>query len=312
MKSREDAKDNQGAIFSLLVNYGIYGEKSPYNATFTSEKELNAITPEFLIGKIQNWMKYKQYAIYYGPHTQGEVIASINKTHNLDNLKDVPPEKIFKEDVPKKTRIYIAHYDDPGEQIWYYAISFGGYYQPELSPKISMYNSYFGGGMNSIVFQEMREARSLAYSAFSQYATPGWKEDRYQNVAYIACGLEKMQEAMEAFDTLMTAMPENEEAFKTAKESTLNNYRTARTRKASIVWTYLDWQRMGITEDPRRNTYAALPSVTLEDIKKFQKEYVAGKPQTILILGDTKEININYLKTLGTVKILKLKDIFGY
>jgi len=78
------------------------------------------------------------------------------------------------------------------------------------------------------------------------------------------------------------------------------------------VWTYLSWQRLGLSEDPRRNTYTALPAVTLEDIKKFQKEYVTGKPQTIMILGDTKEIDINYLKTLGTVKILKLKDIFLY
>ena len=312
MKSREDAKDNQNAVFGQLVTYGIYGDKSPYKATFISEKELNAMTPEFLIGKIQNWMKYKQFAIYYGPHSQQEVVASINKTHNLDNLKDVPPPIFFKEDVPKKTRIYLAHYDDPGEQIWYYALSFGGYYQPELSPKISMYNAYFGGGMSSIVFQEMREARALAYSASSRYMSPGQKEERYSNYNYIACGIDKMQEAIEAFDSLTTYMPENEDAFKTAQKSTLSNIRTARIHKRNIVWTYLSWQRLGITEDPRKNTYAAIPSVTLEDIKKFQKEYVTGKPQTIMILGDTKEIDINYLKTLGTVKILKLKDIFLY
>ena len=312
MKGREDAKDNQNSIFSHLITYGIYGEKSPLKAMFISEKELNAITPEFLIGKIQNWLKYKQFSIYYGPHSQQEVVASINKTHNLDNLKDVPPPIFFKEDVPKKTRIYLAHYDDPGQQIWYYAVSFGGYYQPELSPKISMYNAYFGGGMSSIVFQELREARALAYSASSGYQTPGQKENRYANFNYIMCGIDKMQEAIEAFDSLTTYMPENEDAFKTAKESTLSNFRTARTHKRNIVWTYLSWQRLGITEDPRKSTYAALPSVTLADIKKFQKEYVTGKPQTIMILGDTKEININYLKTLGTVKILKLKDIFLY
>jgi predicted Zn-dependent peptidase len=311
-QSREDAKDYPNAIFSYLVTYGVYGGNSPYKAVFVSEKELNAMTPELLIGKIQNWMKYKQYVIYYGPQTKEEVVASINKTHNLDNLKDVPPEVIFKEDVPAKTRVFVAHYEHPGQQVNYYATSFGEYYQPSLTPKINMYNSYFGGGMSSIVFQEMREARSLAYTAWSTYSTPSQKEDRYSNANFIACGVDKMKDAIEAFDTLTTMMPENEESFNTAKESLLSNYRTARTHKSRIVWTYLGWKRLNITEDPRKNAYAAIPALTLEDVKQFQKEYVTGKPQTILIMGDVNDMDMEYLKKLGKVTVLKLKDIFYY
>ena len=34
----------------------------------------------------------------------------------------------------------------------------------KLTSKIQLYNNYFGSGMGSIVFQEIREAQGLAYS----------------------------------------------------------------------------------------------------------------------------------------------------
>ena len=37
----------------------------------------------------------------------------------------------------------------------------------EKTAAINLFNQYFGGGMNSIVFQEIREAQGLAYAAFS-------------------------------------------------------------------------------------------------------------------------------------------------
>ncbi len=38
----------------------------------------------------------------------------------------------------------------------------------DRAPVIALFNEYFGGSMNAIVFQELREARGLAYSAFAR------------------------------------------------------------------------------------------------------------------------------------------------
>ncbi|MCL2130932.1 MAG: insulinase family protein [Lentimicrobiaceae bacterium] len=311
LKLYEESKGSAASIFQKLVIYGTYGVNSPDRATHVSEKELRAMTPEMLIGKIQDWMKYKQFVIYYGPDKQEDVAASVNKTHNLDNLKDVPPPVFFKEDVPVKTRIYVADFSS-AQQVTYRAISFGEYYNRTLTPTIRMYNAYFGGGMSSIVFQELRESRALAYGVYSAYISPSQKENRYTNIAHIACGTTKMREAIEAFNVLIGDMPENDASFNVAKESTLSDYRTSRIRKDEIVWKYLEWQRLGLNEDPRPAVFAAIPSVSLGDIKQFQKEYVTGKPQTIVIVGNIKEMDMKYLKKLGKVKVLPLKEVFGY
>ena len=93
-------------------------------------------------------------------------------------------------------------------------------------PEITLYNEYFGGGMNTIVFQEMREARGLAYSAWATLATPSNANGDYSYYAFIATQNDKMQMAIEAFDEIINNMPESETAFKIAKEGLISRLPT--------------------------------------------------------------------------------------
>ena len=70
--------------------------------------------------------------------------------------------------------------------------------------------------------------------------------------------------------------------------------------------------KLGLKEDPRKQTFEELMTLNLHDIKQFQKEYVTGKPRTFVVMGNTKEIDMKYLKKIGKVKVLKLEQIFGY
>ena len=190
LKARENAKQRQNTILSYLVTYGIYGKNSPVFATQLNEKELKAISPEFLISKIQEWMSYKHFMIYYGPDQLNTVVNGIKQTHSLANLKDIPAEVTFYEDVTSKDRVFVVDYESP--QVILYSISHGDKYDKELTPKITLYNEYFGGSMNSIVFQEMREARALAYTAMSVYSSPSDLNICTKTYLNIACGNDKM------------------------------------------------------------------------------------------------------------------------
>jgi predicted Zn-dependent peptidase len=310
-KYRENARSNQNAIFSYLIAYGVYGTKSPVYATQLTKKELNALTPEMLINKLREWMSYKQFVIYYGPEPQEKVIASVNKIRNPKDLKEVLPRKHFPEDVPQKDRIYFIHYEIP-QQVYLVSFSFGDKFQKELSPYVRLYNEYFGGGMSSIVFQEMREARALAYAAISQYIAPSDLNDLYRNLCFIMCGPDKMKEAVEAFNELLTNMPENDASFTIAKNAAVDYYRTQRIAPKRIVWSYLTWQKLGLNEDPRKDNFDNIQNLKFLDIKQFHTNNVAGKPRTFLVMGNTKDIDMKYLKTIGKVKVLKLEEIFGF
>ena len=310
LKSRENAKHNQNANVSHLVTYSIYEKKSPAFATQLSEAELKALTPEFLINKLQDWLTYEQFVIYYGPDSFDKMVKSMLGTHKLDNLQKVPAKVTFHPVVPNKDRIYIVDYESP--QTIYYAISFGDKYDQRLSAKIRMYNEYFGGSMNSIVFQELRESRALAYTAMARYSQPSNLDDICQNVSYIACGKDKLAQSIEAFDELYRNMPANEAAFSIAKESVINGLRTSRVTEKNLVGTYLGWEELGLKEDPRKAIYEEAQQVNLKDIQQFQQDYIIGKPRTIAIIGSVKDMDIKALKKIGKVKVLSQKTIFGY
>ncbi len=310
LKSRENYKSNQRAIISYLYSYGVYGSNSPILMTQLSEKQLKEITPQQMVDKLKEWVNYKQFAIYYGPESSEKVIAAINKIHNPKDLKDVPAPVHFAEDVPAKNRIFVVHFELP--QVTMYSFSFANRYQNELTSRIRMYNEYFGGGMNSIIFQELREARALAYSAGANYTIPNQLQERHINLCFISCGTDKLIQAIDAFDELLLNMPENDASFAIMKESLINAYRTSRIAKKNLVWNYLAWQRLGLNEDPRKANFEETQKLNFQDIKNFQTEYVSGKPRTFVMMGNTKDMDMKALKKIGKVKVLKMEEIFGF
>ena len=79
-----------------------------------------------------------------------------------------------------------------------------------------------------------------------------------------------------------------------------------------ILYRYLNTREPGLTEDRSKKIYEALPTLTLEDVKETQKKLVEGRTYHYGILGDIKDLDTEYLSTLGPVKILTLEDVFGY
>ena len=309
-KERADAKLNQGLCFSALQNYIFLGKDFIKRTTLT-DKEIEALTSEELLGKIRSLMECSHEVSYYGPATEDELSTLIRTNHRItEDLK--PLEISYPVAVSTPTsKVYLAPYD--AKQIYYLQYS-NNEEKLDLASdaQIRLYNEYFGGGMNSIVFQEMREARGLAYSALGRLLEPEHKDDCYNYYAFIATQNDKMQTAIEAFDETINDMPESETAFSIAKESLTTQYRTERITGRSILRSYKTDREMGINESRSKKIYENLSQLTLEDIKNTQKKWVEGRTYSYGILGDIESIDTKYLKTLGPVEILTLEDIFGY
>ena len=310
LKERADAKLNQGRCFSALQNYILLGKDYIRETTLT-DRQIAELTSEELLGKVRNLMDYSHEVSYYGPSTENEVKALIRENHRIaEELK--PLTLRYPEAVPTpSSKVYLAQYD--AKQIYYLQYSNN---EEKLNldsdPYIKLYNEYFGGGMNAIVFQEMREARGLAYSASGRLLEPEYKDDSYKYFAFIATQNDKMQTAIEAFDEIINDMPVSETAFNIAKEALTTKYRTERITGRNILRSYQNARDMGITEPRSKKIYEKLPELTLEDVKATQEKWVKDRTYCYGILGDIKNLDTDYLKTLGTVEVLTLEDIFGY
>ncbi|HBE55877.1 MAG TPA: peptidase M16, partial [Prevotellaceae bacterium] len=70
----------------------------------------------------------------------------------------------------------------------------------EVEPYADVFNEYFGGGMNSIVFQELRESRGLAYSAGARFAQATDADDRESFSTSIITQNDKLRDCLAVFD----------------------------------------------------------------------------------------------------------------
>jgi predicted Zn-dependent peptidase len=308
-KSRADAKLNKGEILRALVMYGKYGKISPYT-NILSDKELEGLSSAELISIIKGLTSFEHRILYYGNNTPEELTTLLNKVHQTPAaLKPAPPLVRYAENDPN-TDVYAVNYDMKQAEVRF--LSKDGFYSKDLIPQISLFNQYFGGDMSSIVFQNMRESKALAYSVFAFYRPAGKKTDPNYIDAYIGTQADKLPEAMAGMMDLINNLPQTDNNFKSAKESILQNIRSERIIKANILFNYEAAKKLGLDYDIRKDVYAKVPTFTFDDIKTFEQTHLKEKQYTILAIGKKELLDMKTLEKYGKVTFLSLEDIFGY
>ncbi len=311
-QSRENNKTNQSQNFSRLTNYAVYGPKNPANALISVDS-LRVMGPQPVLDALRDLRKLRHSVIYYGKAPANDVIAAINSLHRTEPgaLADAPKEEPYKMQRTDETVIYLAPYDAKQLYMRQYSNRCDGF-DPASEPARALYNEYFGGSMNSIVFQEMRESRSLAYSAWASMQKPSRLSEPYTYNAFIATQNDKMTDAIGAFDEIINNMPRSQAALDLAKQGIDSRMRTQRTIKDAIAWAYIRARELGQSSDPARAIYEAIPALTLADVEAYQHDNVAGRHYSYAILADLDDIDIEALRRIGRVVILTPEEIFGY
>ena len=311
IKSQKDKKADQKGNFKALQDYGMYGA---YNSTrnILSEEQLKNMDPRKLLNSLKGLKNYKQTVLYYGPSSLKDIDNLLSKTFKTaKKFTPLPKEKRYTLQATPKNEILIAPYDAKN----IYMVQFHNEnkeWNPNDAAKIAVFNEYFGGGMNAIVFQEMREARALAYSASASYRTPSRLGDKEYFNTYIITQNDKMMDCVAQFNELLNNVPVRQANFDLAKQNLLKSLASARTTKFSILAAYMAAQKMGLDYSLSEKIYKDLPSVTLDDIINFEKTNMANKTFKYLILGDEKELDMKALEKIAPIKRVTTEEIFGY
>ena len=311
IKSRNDAKSSQDECFSRLSAYGTYGPRNAYT-DIMSAQQLRNTKPAELLALVKGLRDMQHTVVYYGPMTQKELDKCLNKVHKTKkNLAAVPVGTPYMEQTTPRTEILLAPYDAKNIYMMQYHNE-GTQWEPEHAATINLFNEYFGGSMNAIVFQELREARGLAYSAAAYYRQPSELPHPEYAMTYIITQNDKMMDCINEFNNIVGTIPQSETAFALAKESLMKKLASRRVVRTGVLNSYLSAQRLGLDYDINSVVFNALPGLTLDDIVKFEQQSMAGKPYRYLILGDEKELDIEALEKIAPIRRLTLDEIFGY
>ncbi len=133
------------------------------------------------------------------------------------------------------------------------------------------------------------------------------------NFGYIGTQNDKVVEAFNAFNDLYNNIPASETTFALAKESIINGIRNERITKMNVIWNYLNAQKMGYNVDIRKTYFETIPTMTLDDVVKFNHEYIKDKPKTYVILGNEKVVDFKEIeKQFGPIEKVSREKIFNF
>ncbi|MDY6301514.1 MAG: insulinase family protein [Bacteroidales bacterium] len=311
IKSRNDAKQNQEECFNRLNEYGMYGPRNSYT-NIMSAQQLRDTKPAELLALVKGLRGMEHTVMYYGPMTEKELSKCLKKVHKTPkHLAAIPVGTPYMEQTTPRTEILLAPYEAKNIYMVQYHCK-GTQWAPEHAATINLFNEYFGGGMNGIVFQELRESRGLAYSAAAYYRQPYEKGHPEYAMTYIITQNDKMMDCVREFNNIVGTIPQSEAAFALAKESLMKKLASRRTVRGGVLNSYIAAKRLGLDYDINSVVYNQLPNLKLNDIVKFEQQSMAGKPYRYLILGDEKELDIKGLEKIAPIHRLTLEEIFGY
>ena len=310
LKSRTDAKLNKRSISSALSTYALYGKVNPRTYTLNNA-ELQALNASDLVGIIKGLHQYKHQIMYFGPETKSNIEKVLTAKHKMpETYLATPAAYEFKPLTYSANTVYFTHHEMVQAEInWRTAAPV---FDITKTANIRAFNEYFGGGMSSVVFQEIRESRALAYSTYAIYNQTMEKGKNDILVAYVGTQADKLNDAITAMTELLDNMPLNEESFNQAKQSILSGLEAERINDEEVFFSYMDALKMGVDYDYRKMLFEAIQKTTFTDIKTFQEQNVKGKKWAISVLGSREKIKEADLKKYGELKILTLEEIFGY
>ena len=338
LKQRQDAKLNKGVILNqAMLNYAKYGVRNPFT-NIVPEAQLKTLKPEQLTALLKSLPTYEHRVLYYGPRAMRgtkkaddeatakqigidtksdswgakmditDVIRVLHKTPAT--LKPDPAAKDFAEQPLNQKKVYWVDYNMVQAEILF--LTKGDVYSKALAPTVALYNEYFGGGMGSIVFQDLRESKALAYSASSRYSNADKTGRSNYILSYIGTQSDKLPEAMSGMENLLTDMPMADANLVIAKQSIRNSIATDRITHEGVLLSYERARRLGLDYDLRRDVYEQTQNMTFSELQKFQQSKIKGQNQVILVIGSKDRLNFKELAKYGDVQQLTLKEIFGY
>ncbi len=311
LKERTDDKlSKRKILFEAMQNYGRYGATSPFTHVLDN-RELTSVTAAELIEEVNRLMHYRHRVLYYGPADPSSLVSDLAGSGQFDKEFLSPPDiDPFKEKEQKENHVYVVDYDMTQAEIL--MLSRDRKYDPDTIPLITLFNEYYGGGMSSVVFQELREAKALAYSVFSIYRIPKKRTDHHYVFSYIGTQADKLPEALSGLGALLENLPESPALFKTAKEGIQRKIRTDRITRSKILFSREEAHKLGITHDIRKDIYKQTARFNLDDIAAFHKQRFADRKYSIMVLGKLEDLDMQTLEQYGKVTVLSLDDIFGY
>ena len=311
--SRKGFGKKKDDVVKPVIERILYGQKSAY-LTQLSKKEVKALKSEELISLFHELQQYDCELFYCGRQSVDMVAEAAQQTLPLAQcsrkaadtfrpLQQYQEPTVYFYNVPKSRQNYVVSYD-----------ALGPIPSLEERAKSALWCEYFGGGMSSVLFQNVREFRSLAYTTAGRPYLTSLALHPQETQGYItATGTQadKTLEAVATIDSLLRQMPMKEENLEAARQGVMNDIQIEYPTFRKITKYVANKMRDGHTVNPYTALAKLVPGITAHDVVQFHQQRIAGNQNRVwIVIGDKKLTDMKALARFGKVVELKKEEIY--
>ena len=175
-----------------------------------------------------------------------------------------------------------------------------------------LFSVYFGGDMSSLMFQEIREFRSFAYRTSGRYQLPNHahKGTAGSFTAMLSTQSDKTLDALGVLDSLIREMPLKPERVEAVKQTLVNRINNDYPPFRNLSEKVASARMEGFDRDPAEEFLRDIATMDMQDISRFYREQISGRPVVYVIAGNRKHIDMKKLAEYGTIIKVKKKGIY--
>ena len=319
MHDRAEVKKSSHISFDVLKTYVIYGPEACNNpfifAESFSEKALRKLTGKQMVELVQRYFLMPRFYSYVGPEKAERLKKILEKElarpTNLTAM--TPPKKhCFTPLAVDRPRIFLLPYDTAQLTVGFYSRAEKYTPDPVKTAKRYLFNDYFSEGIGSnVVWQEIREARGLAYWARASYVESG--EKGHYDTVYGVMGTQpdKFFDAADQMLRLFRKMPLNSRDIEKSRSQLLKNLSSSRSY-GDLSWIWFSAEKKGVKRHLIPDIFAALQKLTPQDIADFAEKELASRQYDIFVVGPVDKLDRKKLEKYGEVIHVTPEQIFGY
>ena len=303
--------DESDQVFAALVSKVMHGDRSSFLTRLTA-KEMKKTRPEQLIASFKQLYDCR-YDVSYTGTRDGAQVAQAIKEH-LPQLAGVQ-ENAMQEiplQAPQQPTVYLFDMPSSRQTIVGAYLPLADVTSDRDRARLQMWGEYFGGDMSSVLFQEVREFRSMAYAAQGVAMTPQLARSTTPSgyMALVATQADKTMQVIGLLDTLFNDMPVNKGNMPLAKLNLANEINNSYPTFRGMPLIVSLSERIGYNRDANMVLGEQLSTLDDEEILKFYQERIQGKPYQLMIVGNVKKLDLKALARYGTFVKVKKADIY--
>ncbi|MDR0419246.1 MAG: insulinase family protein [Prevotellaceae bacterium] len=300
---RMTEKDDAETLSDAMLEYLLYGEESEYVSRMSMSNIIN-LNVSNLTGEIQRATNYEAEIHYVGSLPLDTVYDILSKNLPLKSgeLESTSPEVKPTVEIKENVIYFLPNRDAKQSSIYFYIE--GDNYGKDIDVCSNAFNQYFGGGFNGLVLQEVREYRSMAYTAVGGVRNPPIPNKKSGFLGYVGTQADNTAKAVDVFMGLLVDMPEYPERMDNIKNYLRETAYMSRPEFRNASNVYQSWRLRGYEQAPAKENIEKIEQLTFEDIKSYYEKHIKGRKIAIGIVGDPKHVDLKSLGKYG--KIVKL------